>query len=326
MLRKVSAAVSLYMFVLACNNNQEENGQQRSDDSLRITTGMHAAFKKGKIPYQLTDTALAGISPQKEPPYDFSKFIPDSMRHQYFGKNAALRYTPIAYIAKDAKENFYIVHASAARKKAAYLLVCDAEGRFVASMPFLLPDDNPNTLQSAVIDKAFTITKTIIMREGGDIVGEGKEVLAYEPSTKSFGVIMMDALNDRPLVLTNPIDTFPKTNKLAGDYVINKKNMVSVRDGRYANQLLVYIHTENETGDCIGQMKGEFLITSSTSATYRQGGDPCVLNLHFKANTVSINEESGCGNYRGLDCQLAGTFTRKKPQPVKQTLAKPKRK
>ena len=109
MFRKVFGAASFCMFILACNNSQVEQGQQQSDDSLRITTGMRAAFKKGKIPYQLSDTALAGISPLEEPPYDFSNFIPDSIRHQYFGKNAALRYTPIAYIAKDAKENFYIV-------------------------------------------------------------------------------------------------------------------------------------------------------------------------------------------------------------------------
>ena len=131
---------------------------------------------------------------------------------------------------------------------------------------------------------------------------------------------MMDALNDNPSVLINPIDTFPKTNKLSGDYYFNKKSFVSVRDGRYNNQLLVYIHTENQTGDCIGQMKGEFLITSSTTAAYQQAGDPCVLNLSFKNNAVTINEVRGCGNYRGIDCDFSGTFTRKKVQPPKQPL------
>ena len=326
MFRKVFALALLWLFLLACNNSREEPKKQQPDDSSQMTTGLRASFTQAKVPYQLTDTMLAGVPALKEPPFDFSRFIADSIRHQYFGKKAVLKFTPLAYLPKDGKENFYIVQASAAKKKAAFLFVYDAEGRFAASTAFLLPDDNPNTSQTTVVDKAFTITKTTVIRDGAETVGEGKEVLAYEPSTKNFGIIMMDALNDNPSVLANPIDTFPRTNKLAGDYLFGKKNIVSVRDGRHANQLLVYIHTENETGDCIGQMKGEFLITSSASATYRQGGDPCVLNLAFKGNTVSISEESGCGNYRGLDCKLAGSFTRKKPQPVKPTLAKPKRK
>ena len=326
MFRKVFGVALLCLFILACNNNPEEPQKQPTDDSSHMTTGLQASFKQAKVPYQLTDTSLAGIPQSAEPAHNFSRFIADSFRHQYFGKKAEVKYRPLAYLTKDGKENFYVVQASAAKKKAAFLLVYDAEGRFTASMPFLLPDENPNTSQTTVIDKSFTITKTTIKKEGAETVGEGKEVLAYEPATKSFGIIMMDALNDNPSVVTNPIDTFPKTNKLAGDYLLGKKNIVSVRDGRYSNQLLVYIHTENETGDCIGQMKGEFLITSSTTATYRQGGDPCVLRLAFKGNTVSMSEESGCGNYRGLDCQLAGTFIRKKSQPLKQTLAKPKRK
>ena len=114
-------------------------------------------------------------------------------------------------------------------------------------------------------------------------------------------------------------------NTLVGDYRIDKKNLVSVRDGRYPNQLLVYIHTENKAGDCKGELRGEFVMTSSTTAVYRQGGDPCVLNLTFKGNSVSIEEEKGCGNYRGLDCPLTGTFTMRKPASAKSKSGKPKR-
>lgn len=306
----------------ACNDDEKEKAANGSSSQ-----GMTALFKEVKAPYQLTDTGLLkNTDTSSLPSANIAPFIADSIKNKYFGKNAAIRYTALAKLSQKEKENYYFIKAFTRNKTAALLLVADNQNNFVASYPFLLPDANANTTQVSVIDKNFTLTKTVILRSGPDIVGEGKEVLAYDAATKSFSLIMTDALADNPAVLINPIDTFPRTNKFSGDYLQNKKNMVAVRDGRYANQLLVFIHTENEAGDCIGQMKGEFMMTSSSTATYRQGGDPCVLNLTFKGNTVSINEESGCGNYRGLDCQLAGTFTRKKPQAVKPTVVKPKRK
>lgn len=324
MYRLAIGIIALCGVITSCGNNDGKDKQ--AGDSTKGVTGLRAVFKETSAPYQLTDTALLKITPLKEPPYDFSVILGDSVLQHYLGKYSEIRFTPLAYLTKDTKENFYIMQVAAGKKKAAFLMVYSADGRFTASTPFLLPDEDPNTVQTTAIDKSFTITKTTVKREGAETVGEGKEVIAYEPSTKSFSVIMMDALADHPAVLVNPIDTFPKTNKLSGDYILNKKNMVAVRDGRHANQLLVFIHTENESGDCIGQMKGEFIITSSTTAAYRQGGDPCVLNLIFKGATVSINEETGCGNYRGLDCKLSGTFTRKKVQTPKPASTKLQRK
>jgi len=317
-------ALGFFLFsgiLIACKDDEKEPKENKD-----LSKGLPALFKEAKSPYQLTDTALLkNTDTSSLPSATISPFIPDSIKN-YFGNNAAIRYTALVKLNQKEKENYLVIKASTRSKTAGLLLVADKENNITASYPFLLPDADANTTQVSTIDKNFTVTKTIIRREGADIIGEGKEVLAYDPATKAFSIIMMDALDDNPAVMRNPIDTFPKTNKLAGDYLLNKKNMVAVRDGRRPNQLLVFIHTENNEGDCIGQMKGEFLMTASTTATYRQGGDPCVLNLVFKGNTVSINEETGCGNYRGLDCQLSGTFTRKKAQPLKQTSIKPKRK
>jgi hypothetical protein len=322
MLRKVFEGALLLIFVFACNNEDKK----KPGDVATPVTGLRPFFPKAKLPYQLADTTVLNTGILKEEVYDFSKFIADSVRNKFFGKNITLRFTPHGYLANSANENFYIVQASTPRKKAAFLLVYDAEGTFAASTPFLLPDDNPYTTQVTSIDKSFTITKTTIKREGSDITGEGKEVISYNSSAKSFDLVMLDALDNNTGVLQNPIDTFPKKNKHTGDYYINKKNLVSIRDGRFDNQLLVFIHTENEAGDCTGQMKGEFVISSSTTAAYQQGGDPCRINLSFNANTVTISEASGCGNYRDLDCPLSGTFNRKKEIVTKQLPKKQKRK
>lgn len=318
-------ALLFFLLGLAACSNDDNNKTQKTAAGPDEAFGV--AFAQGTLPYQLSDTGLGQPADTTSiPAAAVSALYPDSLKKQYFGKTSAVRYTPIAKLVQEGKETYYLVHAAAGQKKGALLFVFDAKNQFLASTPFLLPDADPNTTQTAVLDKKFILTKSVTQREGAEVTGEGKQVLAYDASTKSFGLIMEEALLDNPKELVNPLDTFAKTNKLAGDYYTGKKNLVAVRDGRHANQLLVYIHTENESGDCIGQLKGEFIITSSTTAAFRQPGDPCVLGLTFKGNTVTLAEQSGCGNYRGLNCPLSGTFTRKKPQSAKPTTTKPKRK
>lgn len=305
---------------------KDDDKKSENGDSEKDPTSLNSYFSEALPSYQLSDTTLLKtVDTTTIPAALVSSLIADSTKQNYFGKKASIKYQPLAKLVQKDKENYYVVKASAGQKRAAFLLVFDAKDEFGASYPLLLPDADKATTQLSGIDKRFTITKSTVLRNGTDVVGEGKEVVAYEPATKSFGLIMTDVLHDKPAVAVNPIDTFPKTNPWAGDYYLNKKNLVAVRDGRYLNQLLVYIHTENEAGDCTGQLKGEFITTSSTTAAYRQSGDPCVLNLTFKGNTVSMAEQTGCGNYRGLDCPLSGTFTRKKPQSVKPASAKLKR-
>ena len=316
----------LLLCLAACRNDDKKKSAEKKEDAAP-SPSLTAYFKEGSVPFGVSDTSLLKTTDTTSiPAATISPLIADSVKNSYFGKSTGIKYSPLAKLQQKGKESYYVVKASSGNKKAALLLVFDKGNAFGASYPLLLADDDANTSQTAVIDKNFTITKTTTLRSGPEVTGEGKEVVAYDANAKSFSLIMMDALNDNPAELRNPIDTFSKKNKLAGDYFLNKKNLISVRDGRYPNQLLVFIHTENETGDCVGQLKGEFILTTSTTAAYRQGGDPCVLNLTFDGNNVSMAEERGCGNYRGLDCPLSGTFTRKKPQSAKPASSKPKRK
>ena len=309
--------------LIACKNNDKENGKEGEAES---TQGMSERFKEGTLPYQLSDTALLkNTDTARIAAETIAPFIPDSIKNNYFGKGAKMSFAALAKFPSK-NETYYVVKATAGQKKGAFLLVYDNENNFGASYPFLLPDADPNTSQASSIDKSLTISKTITQRTGPDVTGDGKEVVAYDSKEKAFSLIMLDLLNEEVNEIVSPIDTFPKTHKLAGDYYINKKNIISVRDGRYPNQVLVYVHTENKAGDCKGELRGEFLMTGANTAVYRQGGDPCVLNLTFKGNTVSIAEETGCGNYRGLDCPIEGTFTLKKPQSAKPNSSKPKRK
>jgi hypothetical protein len=123
---------------------------------------------------------------------------------------------------------------------------------------------------------------------------------------------MTDLLDEKNLEVINPIDTFAKTHKLAGDFTIDKRNIVSIRDGRNDKSLTVFVHIEKDNGECIGELKGDAVLTSTTTAVYRQGGDPCVLEFDFSSNSVTIKEVEGCGSRRDLRCKFDGTFKRKK--------------
>jgi hypothetical protein len=324
MLKPVLGFILLSGLLIACKDSKKE---KEKTEQAPASPGLSNLFKEAKLPYQLTDTGLANNKDTVSiPSHNIESLFPDSIKTSYFGKGAKIRYTPLAKFYQRSKETYYLVKATAGTKKGSFLLVFDNNNNYGATYPFLLPDSDPNTSQYSTLDKSYSLTKATTKRNGPEIIGEGKEVLAYDPAEKEFSLIMLDPLEDRIGTLVNPIDTFPRTNKLAGDYLLGKKNMVAVRDGRYPNQLLVYIHTDSNDGECIGEMKGEFIMTSSTTAAYRQAGDPCVLNLNFKGNSVSINEERGCGNYRGLDCPLSGTFTKKKATSVKPSSKKAKAK
>ena len=306
--------------LLACGGKEEKSADAGSDKPEALFS---KSFKAVSMPYVLADSSLLNNKDTASLPLQtVTPLIPDSITRKIFGKTTGIKYTPLAKLEEESKENFYVLKASSGNKKAALLVVFDKDGNYGASMPFLVPDDNAATSQSSSIDKSYTVTKATILREEGAVAGEGREVLAFDGNEKKFTLIMTDLLNDHPAVLVNPIDTFPKTNKFAGDYRVNKKNLIAVRDGRYANQILVYIHTENSDGTCRGELKGEFVMTGSNTAVYRLGGDPCILALTFSGNTVAINEESGCGNHRGLDCPFDGKFTRKKGEKPKASIKK----
>jgi hypothetical protein len=312
--------VVLGCLLWACSGNNERTGSTGSAGDDKSAFAFANRFQTAALPYQLTDTALLRNSDTTSlPAQTISPLLPDTLKEQVFGKTTGIKFTPLVKLpSKDGKE-YFIIKGTAGSRKAALLMVFDDEGTYGATLPFLVADAKSTTSQSTLLDKSYVVTKSTTLREEGEIAGEGREVLAYDAAENRFSLIMTDLLSDDPAVLINPIDTFPKTHRLAGDYFLNKKNLVSVRDGRYNNQILVYIHTEKSGGDCKGQLKGEFILTSSTTAVYRQGGDPCILGLTFSGNSVSINEERGCGNYRELDCPFAGKFTRKKEENRDQT-------
>ncbi|MBC7873458.1 MAG: hypothetical protein H7Y01_05660, partial [Ferruginibacter sp.] len=209
-------------------------------------------------------------------------------------------------------ETYLFIKTVSKDKKAVFALSFDTKKQFTAAMPVLRPDNNKATIQSFVMDRKYTITKTVSQKNTDGTVSEGKDVYVLNAASKNFMLIMTDALNDKVTELINPIDTFPRKAKLSADYTSGKMNLVSVRDGRRSNHINFFIHFEKNNGECTGELKGEAMMKSPTTAEYREEGDPCVLKFIFSSSSVTLQEEEGCGSRRGLKCSFNGSFGRKK--------------
>jgi hypothetical protein len=274
-------------------------------------------FKNASLPYQLSDTSLINNKDTTTIRIQsFSALITDSIGKKNLGKGVKIKYIPLwKYQTND--NYYFIVKAEGAHKKAALLIILNKNHQLVASFPFLIPDSDATTMQVSSIDKTFSISKTVLQKRSNNVNAEGKDVYVYDKDAKKFVLVMTDPLDERQVEIVNPIDTLPRHHKLAGDYLKDKRNIVSIRDGRRPNLLTVFVHIETDN-DCNGEIKGEAIITSPTSAIYQQAGDPCGLKLNFKGSSVSLTEQGACGSRRGLDCRFEGSFVKKKATKPRQ--------
>ena len=321
MLRK-GLVVLLLAMSAGCGNKEEKEQPEESGYSFEK---LSALFKTITPPYQLSDTGFLKNKDTTTLRFrEFNSFIPDSIKTKFFGGNAPVRFISMVQMKPDKESSLYLVKAVSGNKKAA-LLMAFQNNEPQAVLPFLIPDNDPSTHQLSSIDKSFVITRYISQRKTGNALREGREVYEYDPSSRSFSFILHNPLNIENTEVFNPIDTLPRKHKYAGDYSKDKKNFISIRDGRYDNQLQVFMHIEKNKGACTGEINGDLLITSPTTAIYRQGGDPCVLSFRFTSTSVTVKEDEGCGAHRGIDCVFDGIYPRKKQVKPRATTGKKSR-
>jgi len=311
----------LLLFAVACTNKKKESTVEASKFSYQALSD---SFKTITPPYGLSDTGLLNnVDTGTIRNEDFLAFIPDSLKQKLVGTTKNVKYVPLVKIKAPKAETYYLVKVSSGSKKGALLVVYDKKDSIAATLPFLIPDADPLTSQVSSIDKSYSISRNVMRKSKDDVITEGKDVYAYNEATKGFTLVMTDLLDESNIELINPIDTFPKQHKYAGDYVKDKKNLVSIRSTKNPSEFLFFIHYEKEEEGCNGELKGTALMTSTTSAVFRQGGTPCVLEFHFTASSVTLKEVEGCGSFRDIKCIFDGSFPKKKePKPKKDT--KPK--
>lgn len=279
-------------------------------------------FPESPFPYQFADTSLSKkdndsllISYKV-----FTQFVPDSFLTHVFGTKTKPKLYPMARVKGD--ETYLFAKAVGGSKKAAFVLAFDKDKKFITAMPVLQPDQSAATQQSVSIDSRYNLYKNLIRKNADGTTSDGKDVFILNNESKSFMLIMTDALEDKVTELINPIDSFARKQKFTADYGSGKMNLVSIRDGRKKGMITFFIHFEKDNGNCTGELKGEAKMISNTMAEYKEAGQPCSIQFNFTSSSVTIKELGGCGSSRGLRCSFDGVYPRKKEVKTKSTTTK----
>lgn len=271
-------------------------------------------FSPVQLNYQLSDSVLRkkdtgslAIS------YNvFTQFVPDSLISKVYGKGIKPKIYPLGRVDVPKAGTYLFVKTVTTDKKAVFIVSFNKKQEYIAGMTALRPDNNSSTVQTVTMDKRYSITKTILQKNADGTMSDGKDVYVLNEEAKNFTLVMTDALNDKVTELINPIDTLQRKNKFSADYTNGKMNLVSVRDGRRSDRVSFFIHFEKNNGECTGELKGEAILRTATTAEYREEGDPCVLKFIFTKTSVTLREEQGCGSRRGMKCSFDGSYAKKK--------------
>ncbi|HRP31667.1 MAG TPA: hypothetical protein PKV73_07235 [Agriterribacter sp.] len=308
-MRKILTICVAVLLLLACKNKKKDlSGEEPVDINDFI-----AFFQDLPLPYEIADTQISRKLPDSlliSAPI-LNQFVPDSVYRGDYSKQSKPKFYAIGKIEVEKQETYVLVKAATLSRQMAYLLCFDKDKNFKAAMPFVRNHSDRNKFVTAGIDRRLVISERQTYK--GANQQEYYKLNAYVYNSAGMFTLIKIESNEPvvPKEVYNPIDTFQRKHKLSGDYLQNKKNFVSVRDGKGAKKLLFFVHFEKKD-DCTGELKGEAVLVKPNIAEYRQPGDPCVLELVFTGNKVTLRELQGCGNYRGIHCIFDGSYVRKK--------------
>ncbi|HXO74160.1 MAG TPA: hypothetical protein VN824_02995, partial [Puia sp.] len=231
-----------------------------------------------KLPYQVTDTIFRHKEPETSTINNklFTRLVPDTVLTRWFGKDAHPHLYAIGKVKVPKQETYLFVKGTTKDRRVLYILCFDKKDRFSAARPILYSDNESNIRGQAGMDAKYTLTVTH-QRKGGD----GQILFkrdAYIFSEESGFILILTESNEKTTKIPpvyNPIDTLSRKHKFSGDYAQDKRNFVSIRDGKDPARCLFFIHFEKEDGTCNGELKGEARFSSPGVAHYKSYSDPC---------------------------------------------------
>ncbi|MFI5155622.1 MAG: hypothetical protein ACHQEM_05530 [Chitinophagales bacterium] len=262
-----------------------------------------------------TDTAAIGFQ-------TFLRFVPDSVITKSFGKFVRPKLYPVGKAGGGKNETYIFIKAITPQKRLLYVLCFDKENKFAAAKSLNSEEGDSKANIIASLDSKFTLT-VLRQRKAEGQVFYKKEAYVFNDAG-NFTLILTESNEAKPEASSvyNPIDTLPHKHKFTGDYVQDKRNFISVRDGRDNSKFLFFVHFEKEEGKCKGELKGEAKFVSANAAHFKTNGDPCMIEFLFSGSFVKIRELEGCGNHRDIKCYFEGSFEKKKYQKSKTSKKK----
>lgn len=319
MQRIISICIAIIILLAACKSKKKD----LSGEEPVTVEDFVGFFQEITPPYAVADTQISRRLPDSLLISEkvFSQFVPDSIYSKDYGKKTKPKFYALGKISQKDKETYLFIKTATVEKQAAYVLCFDKDNVFKTGMLLVKNNADRNKSFNGSIDKRLTITTTETKKVAGT---QYYKLNAYVYNDVGVFTLLKIESNEPvlPTTVYNPYDTLPKKEKLSGDYILNKKNFVSVRDGKNAKHILFFMHFDSGKEECSGEIKGEAMLIKPNIAQFRQVGDPCVLQLVFAGNKVTINEEQACGNYRGIKCVFEGTFAKKKEPTSKAKTGK----
>jgi hypothetical protein len=270
-------------------------------------------FQTIRLPYQVTDTILrrkeqdASIISYKV----FTQLVPDSVLTKLFGKESRPRLYAIGKVTVPKNESYLFVKAVASTRKALYIVCFNKSNKFAAARAVLYSDNESGVSGLASMDSKYTLTLTHQRRASNGEVYFKKDAYIFNEDN-GFMLILTESNETKNRVppIYNPIDTLPRKHKFTGDYLQDKRNIISFRDGRDPSRLLFFVHFEKDEGACKGELKGEAKFISPSTVRFKGSGDPCTVDFTFGSAGVTMKELEGCGNHRDIKCFFEGYFER----------------
>lgn len=281
-------------------------------------------FHPVTLPYQFSDSVLKhhakdSLITNKT----FLRFIPDSVLTARFGKTVKPRIYAVGTVPVKKGETYLFVKAISPAKRTLYVLCFNKENKFTAAIPIINVDGEQSFKWISGMDAKYTISTTRQHKSADGQLLFSRWVYVYNDAGV-FTLILTESNETKPKsvqVILNPIDTLSRKHKFTGDYIQDKRNFISFRDGKNPSYVLFFVHFEKENGECKGELKGQAKFISSETAQYRANGDPCAIEFFFKENTVRLKEIEGCGNHRDIKCFFDGSYIKHKEvksKPVKK--------
>jgi len=307
--------MAFVLIIISCNEIKPAAG---GDDVLQASDFIDY-FPEVELPYQVEDSALVRRQTDSIGFSIFSRFIPDSILLKDFGM-VKPRIFPLGRVTEKGKETYLFAKAVGGTKKVAYLICFDKKDNFQNAMPLIRAGTEANASSYGSLDKKFQITTYRESKNASGDISYKRNVYIYNSGGNVFNLILTDP--NEEMIEINPIDTFPRKNILSGDYIKNKENMLSIRDGKNANELIFFVHFEKDKGACSGEIKGTARLITPTVAQYKANGNPCALEFNFGTTAVTMKETGGCGSYRDIKCFFEESFPRKKIAKAKMSKRK----
>ncbi|WP_207513445.1 hypothetical protein [Longitalea luteola] len=315
-MKKYLLSLGLILLLFACKD--EKTTLQAGD--IETAADFVAFYPEASLPFIVADTMLAKKQNDSMAIAlnTFSKFIPDSIWRKDFGKTATPKFYALGRTKEKEKESYLFTAVVAGSKKVVYLATFNKENKFLQAMPILKTGFDRYTSAYGLLDSKFQITTYRETRASADEIRYKRNVYFYDRNGDNFTLIVTEPNEDIIEDVVNPIDTLPASNKFSGDYIVNEKNFVSIRDGRNASEMVFFIHFEKSGGKCNGELKGTGRFISPTVAQFVKSDNPCSLEFTFTSSKVTLKEKGGCGTYRDIQCFFSGSYPKKKASKAKK--------